>query len=137
MGFQIKQGRYIARMYFGDLNHPHGNVLAFLYRDRPAEDQVWLFQYRFRYYEDSKIYQSADKRSQDYIYEMKGPFEEHLVKVRQILTLMTMAAGSPFPDEVVVESDDVEVIGQILYAQPWAHPEEAAGDHQESESPIG
>jgi hypothetical protein len=135
MGFQIKQGRFVARMYYGELARPHGNVLAFFYRDKEAEANEWFFHYRFRYYLDAKIYQSADKRSDDYVYAMEGTFEELEPKVRQILTLMTRAAGSSFPAEVVVNNDDPERIGEILFAQPWAHQEEALS--RMNPNPVG
>lgn len=122
---QIKQGRFIARIYYGELATPRGNVLAFFYRDKPAEANEWTFQYRFRYYVDDKIHQSADVRSQSYIFDLSGTFEELEPKIRQILTLMTMAARSPFPEEVMVDSADLNVVEALMNRQPWCHPEDA------------
>jgi len=124
VAFKIKAGRYIARMYYGELAKPQGNVMAFFYRDARIEANEWTFQYRFRYYMDDKVYQSADKRSQEYIFNLKGTFDELLPKVQQILLLMTIAADSPPPDEDV-NSDDPEVVLAIMFKQDWAHPEGA------------
>lgn len=61
MTFQIKEGRYVAAMFFlfapDNTQDWHGIV----WRERPGD--IWHFDYRFRYYMDDKAHDSEDEKS--------------------------------------------------------------------------
>jgi hypothetical protein len=125
MAFQIKDGRFIARIYYMEISGmaPRGNFLSFLYRDKDVEANEWILYYRMRYYVDNKVHNSNDRRSQPYVYKFEGAFEEVLDKVQALLTTIQYVSGNNPLQEVVVDSDQVKVVSEKMMAQDWASPE--------------
>lgn len=122
MAFEIKDGRFVARMYYMEISAPapRGNIIAFIYRDKGVEANEWLLHYRMRYYEDNKVHDSADRRSQDYVYRLTGTFEEVYPKVQGMLDVMRAVSGNHPIQEAIADSDKAEVIAAVLSTQEWA-----------------
>lgn len=136
MGFQIKSGRFVARIFYGELANPRGNLLAFLYRDKDVESNEWLLHYRIRYYLDDKVHKSNDKRSA-FLVTLTGSFNEVLPKVQQAVGMMALLAGSPPPQEVMADSDDPHVVSEVLSKQPWSHREDPLMRMNLNPNPVG
>ena len=57
--FEFKEGRYVKRIYF--LMASAGDLMGCLYRD--GDEGPWTLDWRVRYYNDDKAFDSADERS--------------------------------------------------------------------------
>lgn len=97
------------------------DVLAQLHRELPAGE--WVYEYRFRYYEDEKFHDSADRKS-GYRGTFPGVTSEEAIweRVGVVASLMLKELLPPgFTVDVVdIQTDEPEAIAYLLGQRPWA-----------------
>jgi hypothetical protein len=121
VGITLTEHCYVEALWYFDI--PGGNVTGVVMRD--ALDRPWYALFRFRYYRDSRAFNSNDDRSwtrlavsSDVALDpLEGP--RLAMKVRIVFEATAAMAGSPL--------DWIEVRGGIheamaaLATRPWAH----------------
>jgi len=119
---ELIPGRFISRLFYTELMPMlgPGNMLGWVYRDKG--DEGWHIEYRFRYYEDDDLTHKSKDRKSGYGGKAKPdqPLDEVLAAVRFIVE---MSGGGKY-EEVVIESDDPDVVIGRMKEQPWAHVSE-------------
>jgi hypothetical protein len=113
-------GRFIARMFYTELDPPMGpgNLLGWVYRDKGQE--AWAIEYRFRYYEDDDLTRKSKDRKSGYEGRAFSSLPEVLNAFRRVFEV----SGSGKYEEIIIDSDDPEVIIKRVREQPWAHVSE-------------
>ena len=122
MGLQLRDGRFVSRIFFGELLNPYrGNIMAFLYRDSGTTE--WVLYFRLRFYEDAIL----DRTSKDFrkAFSMKSSdeLEPFMKRCKDFLRMAVTFNGGTVIEEIVVDSDRVEDVSRILGEQSWAHNE--------------
>ena len=119
--FRIENGIYYSRIFFAEVTAGRmGNVMGAVYME---PGKPWSFTYRFRWYNDDRVYGSADDRSW-YDATSSKPLAEVLEAARGMFAAAAGIAGEDGYSEVVIESDRAEDVFRALRAQPWAHLKE-------------
>lgn len=111
------RGLYYSRIWFlAEMTLPM-NILMVLRRQLP--DGPWRFEYRFRYYEDDKAFDSKDRKS-FYSGTFPGVTDEAVVvtKVTEAVEIIAGSMGLDI-DVTVFETDDPEVIFERLKEKPY------------------
>lgn len=126
MTLEFKKGTYISRIWF--LHHCDAgvDVMATLWRELPRGE--WHFDYRFRYYQDDRVHNSADRKS-----GYKGTFvreiseaqvlEKLAVALPALATIMGDQFGTP-PFEIdccEIGTDEPREVMRLLSLKPWSH----------------
>lgn len=112
MTVEFKEGNYISRIWFFSKKGAAFDINATLWRKLP--DGAWNFDYRFRYYNDDKAFDSKDRKS---FYH--GTFPEKLDEASVIRKLSPAIQNLKLAtrldvDCVIVETDDPYAIMDAL-----------------------
>lgn len=111
------RGMYYSRIWFLSSPAKRMDILAVLRRELP--DGVWKFEYRFRYYEDDKAFDSTDRKS-FYSAEFAEPLSEAEVASRTSEAIELIAAMQGLSvDTTVIESDDPDVVYAKMIEKPF------------------
>lgn len=117
--FTITETSYVECLW--DISCHDMEVMALVYKDSP--EKPWRATYRFRYYQDKKVFDSADRKS---VYHLRAKSSDdadrdQLVKAMDMLAAMTRAA---FP-EARVERQPVrggaDVFMSLMLKRPSSH----------------
>lgn len=117
MTIEVRDGRFFSRWYFASAAGVPYDVMAAVWKDSDADH--WEAAYRFRYYNDSKVFDSTDEKrwySVQFPKEMNEP--QVLRSFGSVLCAATQAAGLEM-SIVTVQSDSARKIIGILSQEPW------------------
>lgn len=115
---EIKPGRYFAAIVFIGGKHPR-DYLAAVWRD---VEGPWHLDYRFRYYKDSKNFDSDDEKSAYSVtMDRDVPEEKVVATVRMIAEMLVEEDFNEKLTFLEPKSDDPQVVGELFIKQPWAH----------------
>lgn len=86
----IKENRYYAAFLQGEIFTPlRGNYLGFMYRENSEPKTKWHLDYRFRWYQDEKAFDSDDKRSAySMVVDSDDSEDQILLKLTELLSMM-------------------------------------------------
>lgn len=116
---EMKKGSYISRIWFFAKKGFGFDILMTLTRELP--EGLWVFNYRFRYYEDDKAHDSADRRN-----FYKASFSEPMTEEAAVEKMgLAIAHFSEMldcqPDVTIVQSDDPQVAVALMRGKPYFH----------------
>lgn len=117
MTLVIEKGNYISRVWFFCRSGEPMDVLAHLTRRLP--DGLWIFEYRFRYYNDDQAHDSTDRKNV-YVCEIPATVAESEVVGKLAFCVAALEQYIGACDEVVVESDEPQLVAHLLRQKPWA-----------------
>ena len=110
----LKEGTFVSRIFYVELDFG-GNFLATLHRQ---VDQ-WTLDYRIRKYADNSAFESMDEKAAFCLRFNPGvAFDTILERCRDVVRNMP---GATERQELVVESDQPDVVIEKLSEQPWCH----------------
>ncbi len=116
---EIKEGNYLSRIWFFYKPDAKFDVIAVLHRQLP--DGAWNFSYRFRHYEDDKVFDSKDSKSY-YTATLPGSKSETKA-IRSLGPIINKLKVSTHLDcdVTVIESDDPNVVCNIIRTKPYVY----------------
>jgi|SRR5262245_19403455 len=114
--FGSGKARYVSRVWFCSGPGKGFDVLGVLSRALPAG--LWEFKYRFRYYRDEKVFDSADRKSFTTATWPKEVEESAAVEMVAEVVGVMLTSGLEC-DELAVESDDRSRIIELLAEKRW------------------
>lgn len=112
----FQRGLYYSRVWFLFSPEQPRDVLAVLRRELP--DGLWRLEYRFRYYNDDKAFDSTDRKN-----FYSGTYPEHVPegeivdKTSEAIGIIASMQGMTV-ETIVIESDDPTVIHEKLAESP-------------------
>lgn len=119
---EIKKGRYFKAYWF--VGCEDRDLLAAMFRD---PEGPWKLLYRFRYYEDDKVFDSKDRKSWTG-FETKDGVGTDVVKMVACMDFVAALTEKTFNGKlykVDLDTDDHEKIICAMSKQPWFHVREA------------
>lgn len=120
MSIEITPENYYIGMWFMELPDRIGNWMACAWRpkDKPGP---WTLRWRFRYYEDEKIFDSEDRRSW-YTMEIKDATEEKVVEsLEYVATMMCGVTGTTLTFWEIRGDGDKAMDKMKTHPPPWMH----------------
>lgn len=127
---EIKDGRYFCKMWFTGTKGV--DWLAVMWRD---DDGPWTFQYRFRYHEDDKVFDSKDRKSW---YEVKipgdEPEDEVLGKLNLVARTLTCAMRSNL-HEIPLKTREAAVVMKALEVQEFTEMRQMSAEGEQNTPP--
>ena len=79
---ELKEGWYYSAVWFIDAGHIGQDVMGMIWKEGPKDsDEPWKLSYRFRYYNDDKVFESKDEKSWHNASCKANTLEEELVSV--------------------------------------------------------
>lgn len=117
---EIERGNYISRIWFFHQDGVPRDVLMVLSRRLPDGD--WTLKYRFRYHEDDRAHDSADRFSYWGGTFSAGLSEAEAVrKVGSVLSMLKAKTRLRHCDVTVIESDNPQVFFALMKGKPYSH----------------
>jgi hypothetical protein len=135
--FVLVDERYYAEIFFARIPaplskfHKGGDVTGLLWR-KNEEINNWVLQFRFRYYKGTRIWDSEDERTWNWVQITNKTQEEARTAIDVVLQSMQMAADileqapPPAPDRIPINGD-LDRFREIMderqpdwwHRQPW------------------
>ena len=126
MSFEIQpEHRYIGMWHYKippELSKfgKGGNFCAMLWRAPGAPENEWVFQFRFRYYRDERVFEHDDEMSW-YSAIARGTEAEVEARTHDVCKIQATAAGSE-SDFYALHCDGKETLTKFEQAPPyWLH----------------
>lgn len=112
----LVKGIYYSRIWFFSSEKADFDVLVAVMRELPRG--AWTLKYRFRYYEDDKAHDSADRKSH-WTATLGGEMSEAEVLGRVAPVLVRLAEMTGLDRHtIVVESDEPALISHLMMQSP-------------------